>query len=79
LKEEKLRGYEFRHRSRTEEEVHIYELEKGSFLGEDDGRDVDGRLVESFMDCQESSYQHMRKVSEASEKTMWSYVFKTKY
>jgi hypothetical protein len=50
---------------------------KGSFLGEDDDGDVDGRPVESLMDCQESSDQHVKKMSEASNEAMGSYVFKT--
>jgi hypothetical protein len=48
LKEEKLRGSEFRQRTRTKEEVHFYEPEKGSFLGEDDNGDVEGRPIESL-------------------------------
>jgi hypothetical protein len=63
----------------TKEEVHICEPEQGSFLGEDDDGDVDGRPVESLMDYQESSYQHERMMSEASNETIGSYVFKTNY
>jgi hypothetical protein len=62
LKKEKLRGTEFRQRAVVEEEVHYCEPEKGSFLGEDDDGDVEGRLVESLMDYVESSYQHVRMI-----------------
>jgi hypothetical protein len=36
-----------------EEGVHICEPKQGSFLGEDDDGDVDGRLVESLMNYHE--------------------------
>jgi hypothetical protein len=77
MKEEKLRAAEFRQRIMTEEEVHFCELEQGSFLGEDDDGDVDERPVESLMNCQESSKQHVEMMSEASNETMGSYIFKT--
>jgi hypothetical protein len=51
-------------------------LEQGSFLGEDDDEDVEGRPVESLMDCQESSNQHERMMSKASNETIGSYIFK---
>jgi len=62
-----------------EEGIHSCELEKGSFLGENDDGDVDGRPVESLMDYQEILNQHVRMMSEASNKTIGSYVFKTNY
>jgi hypothetical protein len=77
LKEEKLREVEFRQRTMMEEGVHFCEPEQGSFLGEDDDGDVEGRPVESLMNCQESSEHHVGMMSEASNETMESYVFKT--
>jgi len=47
----------------TKEEVHIYVLEKGSFLREEADGDVEGRLVESLMDCRKSPDQHVKMIS----------------
>jgi hypothetical protein len=77
LKEEKLREAEFRQRTMMEEGFHLCEPEKGSFLGEDDDGYVEGRPVESLMICQESLEHHVGMMSEASNETMESCVFKT--
>jgi hypothetical protein len=53
LKEQKLKGVNFRQRSRTKGEVHFYELEKGLFLGENDDGDDEVRPIESLMNYQE--------------------------
>jgi len=79
LKEEKLREAEFRQRTMMEEGFHLCEPEKGSFLGEDDDGYVEGRPVESLMICQESLEHHVGMMSEASNETKESYIFKTNY
>jgi hypothetical protein len=72
MKKEELKGDEFSQRP-----VHYCEPEQGSFLGEDEDGDDEGRSFESLMKCQESSEHHVGMMSEASNETMESYVFKT--
>jgi hypothetical protein len=50
IKEDKLIGDDFRQRIVTKEEVYFCELEKGSFLGEEDDGDFEERSIESLMD-----------------------------
>jgi hypothetical protein len=56
MKEEKLRGDEFRNKSREWEGVHFCEPEKGSLLDEED--EEEEGPVESLVNYLEIPYQH---------------------